>query len=76
MAKKAKKADKSEVEEQLTQTTDQMVAQNNFLLHVLIDYLIEKELISKAEFQDRLDLVESELFISELECKPKKKKKK
>jgi hypothetical protein len=70
LAKKSNKAQDSEIEMEPQISTEQIV-----LLHVLIDYLIEKELISKVEFQDRLDLVESELFVEESSCKPKAPKK-
>jgi hypothetical protein len=75
LAKKSNKAQDSEIEMEPQISTEQIVQENHLLLHVLIDYLIEKELISKVEFQDRLDLVESELFVEESSCKPKAPKK-
>ena len=76
MAKKSNKAQDSEIEIEPQVSTEQIVQENNLLLHVLIDYLIEKDFMSKVEFQDRLDLVESELFVEESSCKPKAQKKK
>jgi hypothetical protein len=59
--------------EEHEETTEQLVAETNFMLHVLIDFLIEKEIISKVEFEDKLDAVESELFVDESEVEEKKK---
>jgi len=59
-----------------TPTTEELVAEDHFLLHTLLDLLMEKELITKAEFQDKLDNIESELFVDECNTKAKKKQKK
>ena len=75
MAKKSNKTPDPEIDTEPQVSADQVVQENNLLLHVLIDYLIEKDLISKVEFQDRLDLVESELFVEENSYKPKASKK-
>jgi hypothetical protein len=56
-------------------TTEELVAEDHFLLHTLLDLLIEKELISKQEIQDKLDSIESELFVDECEEKKESKKK-
>jgi hypothetical protein len=61
--------------EEHEETTEQLVAETNFMLHVLIDFLIEKEIISKVEFEDKLDAVESELFADEAEVGKDKKTK-
>ena len=69
-----KKAQEKEVEIDNTPTTEQLVAQDHFLLHTLLDLLMEKELITKAELQDKLDNIESELFVDECEGKKQAKK--
>ncbi len=74
LAKKQKKEAGCDCGQQHQPGIEETTEENNFLLHVLIDYLIEREIISEAEFQDRLDLVESELFVDEQSCKPKPKK--
>jgi len=71
-----KKAQKKEVIIDDTPTTEQLVAQDHFLLHTLLDLLMEKEFITKAELQDKFDNIESELFVDECETKAKKKPKK
>lgn len=58
-----------------TPTTEQLVAEDHFLLHTLLDLLMEKELILKAELQDKLDNIESEFFVDECEEKKQRKKK-
>jgi hypothetical protein len=42
-------------------TTEDIVAENNFCLNVLIDLLIEKGVITKDEFEKKLDEAEEEL---------------
>ena len=71
-----KKAQKKEVIIDDTPTTEQLVAQDHFLLHTLLDLLMEKEFITKAELQDKFDNIESELFVDECETKGRKKLKK
>jgi hypothetical protein len=70
----AKGTKPAECEEQPQPTTEELVAEDHFLLHTLLDLLIEKELISKQEIQDKLDSIESELFVDECEEKEKNKK--
>jgi hypothetical protein len=70
-----KKAQKKEVYVDSTPTTEELVAEDHFLLHTLLDVLMEKELILKAELQDKLDNIESELFVEECEEKKQGKKK-
>lgn len=71
-----KKAREKKVYVDSTPTTEELVAEDHFLLHTLLDVLMEKELILKAELQDKLDNIESELFVDECETKTKKKPKK
>jgi hypothetical protein len=72
-AKNVKPAEPAELPQP---TTEELVAEDHFLLHTLLDLLIEKELVSKQEIQDKLDNIESELFVDECESKGKKKPKK
>jgi hypothetical protein len=59
-----------------TPTTEELVAEDHFLLHTLLDLLMEKEFITKAELQDKLDSIESELFVDECDAKARKRPKK
>lgn len=58
-----------------TPTTEELVAEDHFLLHTLLDLLMEKEFLTKQELQDKLDNIEAELFVDECEEKQQAKKK-
>jgi hypothetical protein len=69
-----KTSEKKEVADD-TPTTEELVAEDHFLLHTLLDLLMEKELLTKAELQDKLDNIESEFFVDECEEKQQGRKK-
>lgn len=69
----AKRSEKKPIVEN-NPTTEQLVAEDHFLLHTLLDLLMEKEFLAKAELEDKLDSIESEFFVDECEEKKQARK--